>query len=208
MMIPVALQRPRTGIELVRGFYQHGAGNCASIAAIKCAIAAFGVVSVYRLASENQGIVSVQQRDGFEVHLSADEIELAARRNFFAGEDAELLVQARFLFSVMAKRAQLDGNDGRQGMSYGEAIESLNDGEFWLEAPGWLGLAACVVHGPDRKLPNSGAAKVFLESHDYGVAKSAKHVWFASRGIHDEYGTPSGPRWSLSGAITFDPSKG
>jgi hypothetical protein len=207
-MIPERLSRERSGVELIGGFYQHGAGNCASIAVIKCAIAAFGKDPVYRHAVVDGDVVGIELRDGLKLRVTASELELASRRSFFAGEDKELLAHAHFLFAVMAKRAQMEGNDGRQGLNFSEAIDTLNDGEFWLEAPTWLGLEPCVKLGPNRKLPAYGAAREFLSGRPYGIGKSAQHVWFASMGVHDEYGTPSDPRWSISGAMTLDPSKG
>jgi hypothetical protein len=201
----LALQIAPTCDRLIRGFYQGAAGNCASIAIIKAALMAFGDRPILRSVHETaEGYVAVMRDSDREYRLAREEVDASRGLSRFQGEDRELLDHAIFLFTAMAKRAQMEGNDGRSGMTFAEAAGTLNDGEYWLRGPQWLGLDRFVVQGPNRRLPASSAAKRFLEQHAAGIGKDWAHTWFASYGVHDHRGTPGRPPRLISGAIAIE----
>lgn len=204
MSLPVPITTSLSSDEIIRGFYQGIAGNCASIAAIKAAIMAFGARPVFsRTGADGDGYVVVMRDGDDEYSFTADELEMAKRMSRFRGDHAVLLSHAHFMFAAMARRAQLENNDGSSGMSFAEAVDSLNDGEYWKEGLHWLGLERFVIEGPDTRLPSPRAAG-FLADKAAGIGQSAKHTWFASMGQHDETGVPSRPRWTISGAVALD----
>lgn len=206
-IIPKPLKSPIVGRELIEGFYQGAAGNCASIAIIKCAISLFGVETVFSSATQTVGQANVTLRDGFTTSVTPDHLATARRLSKFAGKNVELLSHAHFLFTVMATRVLAEENDGRRVHSFEEAAATLNDGEHWLEGPKWLGLSDYVREGPNWPwgfVVARWRAKRWLARRPHGIAKSAKHVWYTSKGLHDEAGKVTSGRWSLTGAICLE----
>ena len=129
-----------TSKDLITGFKQGGTGNCVSIAVIKAGIEIFGINKVlFHQKIENKFDISM--RDGYRLKLSNEELEIAQNQSsFIQGTDIDILNYANFLFGAMAKRAQEENNDGNENMTFEESTVTLNDGEYYLEGPHWLGL--------------------------------------------------------------------
>lgn len=177
--------------RIIRAFRQLGEGNCVSIAIIKAGIDAFGVGRVFDRV-EREGGYYVVLRDGFDLSLTPEEVATAGSRNGFRqlrDDDAssEIFRYAQLAFAVMAKRAQLDGNDNHPpgSMTYEQAIDALNDGEHYSEGPRWIGLQHYV-----RPI---GAR--FRFRYNACVAASPKHCFYISHGYEDQYGTPDLVGW-------------
>ncbi|WP_248082301.1 hypothetical protein [Pseudomonas sp. EYE_354] len=113
------------------GFRQGPDGNCVTVSAIKAAMYRFGQspTDIFKQVHTMGNDYHVVMRDGFQLTLSAHELAEGARGARFYGPDKGMLKDARFLFAVSAKRAQMENNDRTAGRSYAAAIRSLNDGE-------------------------------------------------------------------------------
>jgi hypothetical protein len=95
------------------------------------------------------------------------------------------------IYAAMAKRAQLEGNDGRRNMTYARACESLNDGESYKEGARWLGLERYVK----RLSPGE------IHKYEAVVAASARHAVFSTGKLVDHYGSA---RPNSRGGVTVE----
>lgn len=205
-MIPTSLGHAYSPEELVRGFYQHGAGNCTAIASIKAALDCFGTEPIFQ-ASQSGDSCQVVLRDGFTLTIREEELQLATRRSGFRGDDELLLRHAHLAFAVMAKRLQSESRSADGEPTFGEAIDDLNDGYLWKEGLLLLGLGKLIIFGPDRKLPMRGKIEEWLSGHSAAIVQSARHTWYGADRVHDDYGSVSPrPRRSASGVLRL--SKG
>jgi len=207
MYLPKKMENPIDTEDLIKGFYQGRAGNCASIAPIKAALMLFGKNSIFRSVDIREDEYVVVMRDSkIEYTFTDMELDRATKLSNFKGDDLDLLEYAHFIFAAMCKRAQLENNDNHAEEGFDSAISSLNDGEYWKDGPFRLGLGDYVISGPDSRLPlwNRGRLNAHLRQHRVSIVKSAKHVWFSSEGMHDWYGSVkrSLPRFS-SGVISM-----
>lgn len=140
------------------GFSQGPDGNCVTVSAIKAAMMRFGqkATDIFKDVRESGNGWDVQMRDGDKIyHLSKDELKVAAQQARFKGDDPAMITEANFLYAVSAKRAQMDGNDGKTGLTFLEATQTLNDREKSLEGLHRLGLKAYVRPTSSSALSNS-----------------------------------------------------
>jgi len=79
----------------------------------------------------------------------------------------------------MAKRAMVEGNDGRRHRTFASACNSLNNGESYLEGAHWLGLDGHMKEIPASEIPQHAAV----------VAASRKHAVFSHHGTIDRFGS-------------------
>jgi hypothetical protein len=165
--------------EIITAFRQGGTGNCVSIAVIKAGLEVFGMDKIFHATWKNNTTLAITMRDGFEVTLSPDDIRAAVRGSrFIKLESQEVFNYANVCFAAMAKRAQTEKNDDFGPMSFEQAIQTLNDGEYYTEGPNWLGLR--------HHTRNIGRKYIF---HYPGViGASRKHCFFVSYGMEDNYG--------------------
>jgi hypothetical protein len=132
---------PRTDVDrIIAGFRQGGTGNCVSVAAIKAGMAALGPDRLFKNVTRTAQGVQLTMHDGFKVSLTNAELAQAEKASKLYGKDPSLLAQANLAYAAMAKRAQIEGNDGLRNMSYARALQSLNDGKSFREGAKWLGL--------------------------------------------------------------------
>lgn len=164
--------------DIYRGFYQGQEGNCVSVGAIKAAMVAFGPDQVFQNVQRTANGVDVTMRDGQRVQLTNSELALARQHGNFRGTDSNLINNATVMYAAMAKRAQMEGNDGLGRMNYVQALNSLNNGENYLEGPHWLGLDGYVQRIDPSQMNNYAAS----------VGASNSHVVFNSGGVIDSYG--------------------
>ena len=207
MNIPDKIKTNFTSEEIIKGFYQNGTGNCVSVASIKASLMAFQTKPVFETIEVSNDNITIEMRDGFTENITSEDLILAKRLSEFKKVNSLIYNHAILMFAAMAKRAQVEGNDGIDDMNYAEALNSLNDGEDYKEGLKWLGLKEYIIYGPNRKIAYYGKAKRFLKKTKAGIGKSPKHAWFSSNGINDEYGTLSEIRGSTSGALALDVDK-
>lgn len=179
--------------NLITAFKQGGTGNCVSIAILKASIEIFGPDKVVVYSKSENGY-NITMRDGYQLHLSNSELDLAKINSFLLeGTDKNIFEYANFLFGTMAKRAQEENNDGNMNMTYQQAIESLNDAEHYLEGPHWLGLRHHIRH----------IGRKFCWQYPGVVRASKSHCAFISFGVEDNYGTPDEVSWIESRFFKF-----
>ncbi|WP_419793950.1 hypothetical protein MYA83_22270 [Pseudomonas palleroniana] len=161
------------------GFSQGPDGNCITVSAIKAAMMQYGQkpTDVYKEVKENGDGYDVTMRDGFKLHLSKGELQLAAREARFKGDDPQMMTDANFMYAVSAKRAQMENNDGTAGRSYQAALNSLNDGEDSREGLDRLGLKGRYRPATDSDLRNSKVGTVEYNGHSMAVINGRIELW-------------------------------
>ncbi len=168
-----------TNIELIKAFKQGGTGNCVSIAIIKAGIEIFGLNTVFQ-SNWVGDICNVIMRDGYELEFSKEEFESCYQLSkFIELENKDVYNYAVLCFAAMVKRAQLEENDNISNLTFNEAAETLNKGEYYLEGPHWLGLRHHI----------RSIGRKYIWQYKGVIGASRKHCFFASRGIEDNYGS-------------------
>lgn len=169
-------KKPR---DIWSGFRQGPDGNCVTVSAIKAAMMRFGqkpsdIFAEVRRVSDGY---HVKMRDGFKLQLSESELQAAARRAQFIGNDQEMLRDAQFLFAVSAKRAQMENNDGTAARSFNHAIRTLNDGEYSREGLLRLGLKHHLKAVPLSALLNGMIGTIERRGHSVAVIEGVEELW-------------------------------
>jgi hypothetical protein len=102
----------RNGLRATyESFPYHGAtGREEHVAAIKVAMAAFGQspTGVFTQVVRSGDGYNVTMKDGFKLHITGEELQLAAKAAKFSGSDEGMVKDAQFLFGVMSKRQHLE----------------------------------------------------------------------------------------------------
>jgi len=164
--------------KLIKAFKQGGTGNCVSIAIIKASIEIFGISNVFQSFWKND-TCHVIMRDGVELSFTKEEHKQATESSrFILLENEAVFNFANLAFTAMVKRAQMEGNDGQENMSFSQAIDSLNKGESYLEGPHWLGIRQhmrCI-------------GRRYIWQYKGVIGASKKHCFYVSRGLEDNYG--------------------
>ncbi|WP_177412916.1 type III secretion protein [Pseudomonas sp. R4-39-08] len=90
--------------------YQGTTGREEHVAAIKVAMATFGQspTGVFTQVVKSGDGYDVTMKDGFKLHITAEELQLAAKAAKFSGGDESMVKDAQFLFGVMSKRQHLE----------------------------------------------------------------------------------------------------
>ncbi|MGE1154142.1 hypothetical protein [Pseudomonas kitaguniensis] len=148
------------------GFSQGKDGNCITVAATKVAMMRFGqkptdIFKQVKLAGDGY---NVEMRDGFKLHLSKGELDVAARRSDYKGDNRAILADAHFLYAASAKRAQMENNDGYARQSFGHALSSINDGD----ANRWDGLhrLGLSAHIQVTSVPHLASGQLGVVTHN------------------------------------------
>ncbi len=176
---PMAIKSENYAKDIITGFKQGGMSNCVAIAVIKAGMEVFGTNQLLLLEAQSTGETRVTMRDGFQLHLTAEDILLATQRSLFLrGSNEQLLNYANLCFAAMAKRALLMKHEDVK--TYEDALISLNNGENFAAGPEWLGLL------PHCK-PVDRAEIYTLPGI---VCASKNHCFFVTYGWEDNYGTP------------------
>lgn len=165
--------------DVFAGFSQGAQGNCGTVSAIKASMMHFGqrATDVFKEVKEVGDGYDVTMRDGYKLHLTKDELKQAAIAANFKGNDKELMKEAIFMFAVSAKRAQEEGNDGKRGMTYAQALASLNDGEWSKEAFDRLGLKNHVRQVSLDDLAKGVVGTADTSLHSVAVVHGRKELW-------------------------------
>src|SRR5688572_24612224 len=122
-----------TNKEIILSFKQGGTGNCVTIAIIKAGTEIFGLNNIFSLKKNatDEGF-KFMMRDGFEGEVSDNELQAAKQGSrFILLKNKDLFDYGNICFAAMAKRAMIEGNDEIENPTYQQAIETLNDGEFY-----------------------------------------------------------------------------
>lgn len=180
-----ALEMPAADFDNVfSDFAQGKEGNCASVAVIKAAMDTYDNQIFDQVAKTENGGYRVTLQDGQQVEVSGEELKLAGQAANFKGPSSEAKSYATLAYAVMAKQAQLDGNDGAR--TYSQALSSLNNGEGPIRAARYLGLRDQIqfqqaggLNGVDAAVAWNGKHAVYVDStaqgtrtDGYGVARS------------------------------------
>ncbi|WP_048363522.1 hypothetical protein [Pseudomonas weihenstephanensis] len=161
------------------GFSQGPDGNCITVSAIKAAMMAAGQkpTDIFKDVSETANGFNVTMRDGFSLHLTKDELRVAAREARFKGDDPKMMTDANFLYAASAKRAQMEGNDGRRNMTFQQAAQSLNDGEHADEGLQRLGLKNYVRRTSAAELASGQLGVINRNAHSMAVIDGREERW-------------------------------
>lgn len=166
------------------GFSQGPDGNCVTVSAIKAAMMQFGQkpTDVFREVKEAGDGYDVKMRDGFELHLSRDELKQAAREARFKGDDPAMMTDANFMYAASAKRAQMEGNGHDDNVneakkSYSHALRSLNNGEMPHEALDRLGLKGLYRRSSSSELASGKLGVVAYDRHSMAVVGGRVELW-------------------------------
>ncbi|SDT98714.1 hypothetical protein [Pseudomonas orientalis] len=179
------LSNKRGGVKpdnIWSGFRQGPDGNCVTVSAIKAAMHRFGQspTDIFQEVAKTNDGYHVLMRDGFRLTLSDRELVEGSRGAKFHGPDKGMLKDAQFLFSVSAKRAQMENNDRTAGRSYQAAIRSLNNGEDET-GPGEgflrLGLRKHMKRVRVRDLAQGQLGMVNRTGHSVAVINGREELW-------------------------------
>ncbi len=167
------------------GFKQGPDGNCVTVSAIKAAMMHFGQkpTDVFKEVKEAGNGFDVTMRDGFKLHLSKDEVRVAATHARFEGDDPQMMTDANFMFAASAKRAQMENNDGTASRSFMAGIKTLNDGEYHREGLDRLGLKGHYRQASDKDLRNSKVGVVAYNGHSMAVINGRIELWGNRGGV-------------------------
>ncbi|WP_177445801.1 hypothetical protein [Pseudomonas sp. ICMP 460] len=171
------------------GFKQGPDGNCTTVSAIKAAMMKFGQkpTDVFKDVKEAGDGYDVQMRDGFQLHLSKGELQVAAQQARFLGDDPAMMTDANFLYAASAKRAQMENNDGTASASFLQATVTLNDGEYGRESLERLGLKNHYRTSSSSELANGALGVVDFGGHSMAVVGGRLELW-GSRGGRPQEG--------------------
>ncbi|AUZ49088.1 type III secretion effector protein [Pseudomonas orientalis] len=80
------------------------------VAAIKVAMATFGQspAGIFKDVIKSGDGYDVTMKDGFKLHITGEELQLAANAAKFSGGDEGMIKDAQFLFGVMSKRQYME----------------------------------------------------------------------------------------------------
>jgi hypothetical protein len=189
--------------EAITGFTQGKVGNCVAISAIKATMVKYGEdpADVFQdVKMDGQGW-KITMRDGYNLTLSFAEVKLATEKSDFREiKSKSMWKSANFIYAAMAKRASKEGNDGKNWMSYNQALDSLNGESSGDEGLYWIGIKNYQKVDKAR-LPYVEAAVVTL----YTPGKSYGHSTFSGGEKMDDYGKDigTGPKATFSVAEVF-----
>lgn len=182
-------KKPGVGKEagnIWAGFTQGPDGNCVTVSAIKSAMMKFGrkATDVFKDVKASGDGWDVQMRDGFQLHLSKNELTQAAQQARFKGNDPEMMTNANFMYAASAKRAYVEGNPGGGGendhnarRSFLDAAVSLNDGEHNDEGLKRLGLKGLYRQSSSAELASGALGVVNYGGHSMAVIGGHIELW-------------------------------
>ena len=188
-------------LDVIRAWYQGLQGNCVTLAAIKAAQACFGASlaadsntstnGIFKRADyDEDGNLSIVMCDNFKLILTKEELrEGREKADLRIGNEnpsstaVKMLDNAKTLFAIAAKRAQIEGNDdiGPNAMNYTEACWSLNDGEFVHQVSEHFQRLGLEHHARQVR-------RRHLSKYSYGLASGFGHAYFVTEGKRDDYG--------------------
>lgn len=189
--------------DMIDSFSQGNKGNCSSVATIKAAMDTYGE-DVFLNVNENpDGSCQVTMKDGVTVEISAKEMKIAEKMADFEGMEGEELDQAVLCYASMAKRAQMEQNDGSK--TYAGACMSLNNGEWPDDTARFLGLEDYMMPVNPDDIQGTSFDSIVTWSSEHCVYVNNENGQYVSDHYGDEYaydGTDTVGN-DLEGAYTF-----
>ena len=190
---------PAVGLPLGPGgaedaFHQGDEGNCASVAAIKAAMEAYGAGMFSNVQEDANGNFNVTMRDGFSETVSAGDLAKTIMGDGLSGvgQPADF---ANLAYAAEVERAGLTGYDGVT--NFDGALKDLNTGAFPDQVAGLLGLGSQVQKVDPAAAGNlpeavawSPGMSVYTQMGMVPVSQVVAHAIYVSNGVADHYGTP------------------
>lgn len=168
---------PYSEQDLVSGFRQEGGTeNCVTVGAIKAAMQKEGgPAEVYDSVEKKGDGFDVKMKDSDKIyHVSNAELEEAAQKSGFEGDNKQMLKDANFMYAVSAKREQQES-----GGSFSDGLSALNQVQMATNGFERLGLKNDVRQASAQELANGEA----------GVIAQNNHVAAVLDGKVEDYGT-------------------
>lgn len=160
--------------DVLEGWGQTNAGNCASVGVIKAAMATYGTNVFDEFTKDDAGTLHVRLWDGVRIDVTTDEFRIAASASHFKSYgDEKGMRWAQFMFAVEAKHHAM-----RNGWSIQQALDSLDNGSSEPAVARLLGL-----EGLMNKIDVADVPKTHL-----AIASSPFHAVFVEDGKIDHYG--------------------
>lgn len=186
--------------DLNRGVIQGNRGNCLSIASVKAAQSRFGLTpsDIHKRLEKTATGTLVTLRNDRKVHVSRDEERLAAQKMGLTGDSEQAITHMNFNLAVIAKVAQEDGNDNRTGMNFGQALDTLNDGEGGTSRYDpmrrgeayWMRQAESLIRlGLGNHIRPTTSSELANNPQKSGIVTGGGHAVASLGGLEDFYGT-------------------
>ncbi|WDU63921.1 hypothetical protein LRS56_05185 [Pseudomonas poae] len=124
--------------------------------------------SVFDPVTPASGGYAVKMKDGFELHLTQDELQRAAGASRFAGDDPGAIKDANFIFAAFVKRKQMEGPYASMSNGFDAALTKTLEGETPLRALKGMGMVGFMQHVPTDQMHSKGAVGV-ADTHYFGA---------------------------------------
>lgn len=127
----------------------------------------------------------ITMKDGFEVTLSAQELQRTCEASRLTGPDAPMGADANFMLAAFAKRKQVEGN-----VEFDAALSSTLRGEHTYRVLKGMGLIGFIRIVPPDKLREPGSVGVISTFNYSGalVADGIKHDNGGQAAVSKDYG--------------------
>lgn len=172
-----------------RGFGEHFNASSHS-AVIKLMMLTFGprptdLFNDVRGSSEG---FDVTMKDGYQLHLSGQELQQAAAASRFAGNEQDVLSSAHFALAAFIKRKQLGSGNAAAAPSFEAVLTQSLQGETTYNMLKGMGLSGHLQYVPTETVIAEGRAGV---ADSYDIGSSLIHAGRAHR-----FGRESSPERS------------
>ena len=140
-------------------------------AVIKMMMLRFGQspVDVFDHVTPVAGGYEVIMKDGFKVHLTQDELELAAGASRFDGDDPAAINDANFIFAAFVKRKQLEGPRPSMSNGFDAALAKTLEGETPQRVLKGMGMVGFMQHVGSDQMRAKGAVGV-VDTQSFAAA--------------------------------------
>lgn len=164
--------------DLFSGAYQGQEGNCGAISACKAMIAQFGPAGVFKdIQRDSGGNYDVTLKNGTHVQVTQEQYRQSAAGAQLQGQDPKLLGFMNLMLAVNNVQAMNQHNDGISGRSFGEAIKSVNDGEWAKETFDRLGYKDLVERVSPSELARGRPGTLDNSAHSLAVMGGSEDRW-------------------------------
>lgn len=164
--------------DLFSGAYQGHTGNCGAISACKAMIAQFGPAGVFKdIQRDSAGNYDVTLKDGTHVPVTQAQYRESAAKAQLKGQDPKLLGFMNLMLAVNNVQAMNQRNDGISGRNLGEAINSVNDGEWAIETYRRMGYGNLMERVSPSELLRGRVGSLDNNIHSVAVFNGSEDRW-------------------------------
>ncbi|OWP73249.1 hypothetical protein CEC48_03645 [Pseudomonas sp. K2I15] len=119
----------------------------------------------------------ITMRDGFELHLSAQELTQTTEASRFAGSEKGIMQDANFMLAAYAKRKQIMSTDPAINRRFDSALAKTLNGDSVYNVLKGMGMIGFLRIVPPSKIQEKGAVSVVDGYHGSGafVLDGVKH---------------------------------